>query len=427
MTKDTDRKNLSVIMLVIGDEILNGRTKDLNASFLTQYLFKVGLHLHKIEFVRDDEIDFSEALKRSLLTADIVVTSGGIGPTLDDLTKKCLADFFKKPLKINADVEKVIHQNYQRFGRAWEPTHNFYHHFPESFLAFNNPKGLAPGLGFFDQNTETLVLSAPGVPREFEAMMEEEFYPYIEKHFKNRLQKTYQTVVRTHSAPEEKIFGEIAPHLWSELEKFGKVSSLPHIIGIDIVVTYTGDESTHLHHQKAIKEIFEKSKMAKFVWQYGNLELNQLLLNTLIEKNLTIGFAESCTGGLTSSKITDLNGSSTVFMGSVVSYSNEVKQNILGVKASTLEKFGAVSIECAEEMASGLREKLHVDIAVSITGIAGPTGGSAEKPVGTVCYAVATKNSVKSEKQNMPGDRKRKKDRFSEFALWLIYREISGN
>lgn len=426
MTKDTKRKKLSVVMIVVGDEILNGRTKDLNASFLTQYLFKIGLHLHKIEFVRDDEEDFFETLTRSLTSADIVITSGGIGPTLDDLTKKCLSDYFKKPLEIRADVEKIIHQNYGRFGRTWEPTLNYYHHFPQDFIAFNNPKGLAPGLGFFDQKNEALVLSAPGVPREFEAMVEDEFFPFIEKKFKERFQKTFQTVVRTHSVPEEKIFGEIAPKLWQDLEKYGKVSSLPHTIGIDIIVTYQCDLATHSKNQLEIKTIFEQTPMGKFVWQYGNLPLNQLLMNTLIEKKLTIGFAESCTGGLCSSKMTDLSGSSQVFMGSIVSYSNEIKMNLLGVKSSTLEKHGAVSVECAEEMAKGARDKLQVDIAVSITGIAGPLGGSVEKPVGTVCYAIATKQKIKSEKMNMPGDRIRKKDRFSEYALWLIYREITS-
>ena len=425
MEKDTNRKNITVTMLVVGDEILNGRTKDLNASFLTKYFFKIGLHLEKIEFIRDDEAQFNEVLTRVKKHSDIVITSGGIGPTLDDLTKKCLANYFHKPLVENQEVVKIVEKNYERFGRKWEPSLNFYHIFPRDFLAFNNPKGLAPGLGFYDQESDTLILSAPGVPREFEVMVEEEFFPFIEKKYANRFQKTYQTVVRTHSVPEEKIFGEIEPNLWAELEKFGKVSSLPHVIGIDIIVTYPSDEKTHLINEKKIHEIFERSKMRDYVWQYGNKDLSQLLLETLIEKNITIGFAESCTGGLASSKITDLSGSSSVFKGSIISYSNEIKQNLLGVKQTTLENFGAVSCECATEMALGLREKLKVDIAVAITGIAGPTGGSADKPVGTVCFGLVSNKSTISEKHNMPGDRVRKKNRFSEYALWMIYREIS--
>lgn len=427
MTKMIDSNKITVTMLVIGDEILNGRTKDLNATFLARYLFEVGIHLKSVEFFRDNEEEYRQALDQALKSSDIVITSGGIGPTLDDLTKKCLADYFKKPLLPNKETEKIVLQNYERFGRTWEPTLNYYHHFPQDFFAFNNPKGLAPGLGYFDNATNSLVLSAPGVPREFEAMVQEEFFPYIEKKFSNRYIKSYQTVVRTHSISEEKIFGEYAPDLWQQLEKFGKVSSLPHTIGIDIVVTYSADEKLHLQNQNLIYTIFKKSALAKFIWQYGNLNLNQALLDKLIEKNMSIGFAESCTGGLTSSKLTDLNGASAVFLGSVISYSNDVKINILNVSPKTLELYGAVSTEVAEEMARGLKEKLKVDMAIAITGIAGPAGGTLDKPVGTVCYAVATSEKIISEKQNMPGDRVRKKDRFSEFALWLAYRSLQQN
>lgn len=419
-----NNNQISVIMLVIGDEILNGRTKDLNAQYLAKFLQKNGLHFKRAEFIRDDEIEFRSILTKALLDADIIITSGGIGPTLDDLTKKCLADYFSKPIEPSYEVEKVVTKNYERFMRTWVPGHNYYHHFPKDFLCFNNPKGLAPGLGFFDEKTKKLVLAAPGVPREFEAMVSEEFFPTIQNLFSHRLQKNYQTIVRTHSVPEEKIFGELCPELWEDLSKFGKVSSLPHIIGIDIIVSYTGDDKTHLENQQKIHNIFKNSNLKDHIWQFGNLDLNQLLLNTLLEKKITIGFAESCTGGLCSSKITDLSGASDVFMGSIICYSNEIKHNTLAVNKTTLEKHGAVSIEVAKEMALGAREKLGVDIAVSVTGIAGPLGGSVDKPVGTVCFGVASKNHVWTYKHHMPGDRVKRKDRFSEYALWLLYKEV---
>ncbi len=426
MNKKNSQNQISVSMLVVGDEILNGRTIDLNASYLAKFLFKVGLHLKNVEFIRDNENEYYETLYKMQKTSDIIITSGGIGPTLDDMTKKCLSHFYNKPLRENNHVEKIVRQNYTRFGRTWEPSLNYYHFFPEDFIAFNNPLGLAPGLGYFDQSTNTLILSAPGVPREFEAMVTDEFFPFIEKKFSNNFARTFQTIVRTHSISEEKIFGEIAPNLWETLLKFGKVSSLPHTIGIDIIVSYQSSEAEHIEYQSAINKIFKESPLAKYIWQYGNIDLSQLLLNTLKDKKLTIGFAESCTGGLTSSKITDLSGSSEIFLGSVISYSNDVKINTLGVNQKTLEQFGAVSVECAKEMSIGLQKLLKVDIAVSITGIAGPTGGSIDKPVGTVCFAVTFKNKTISQIQNMPGNRVRRKDRFSEYALWLAYQAITS-
>lgn len=259
-------------------------------------------------------------------------------------------------------------------------------------------------------------MSAPGVPNEFKAMMDEEFYPLIKKIFGTMLKENLQTIIRTEGIPEEKIFGELCPNLWSELEKFGKVSSLPHIVGIDIIVSYHGSKRLDLE----IKKVIDSTPLSKHVWHWGPEQLSELVLKKAIEKKLTFSFAESCTGGLTSSKITDFSGSSAAFLGSVVSYSNDAKMEILGVDPQTLKNFGAVSVETAIEMATGAREKFNTDIAISITGIAGPTGGSEEKPVGTVVIGFATKVSTGAKSYVMPGDRLRKKDRFSERALLTL-------
>ncbi len=418
--------SLKVSMIVIGDEILNGRTSDLNASWLSKFLFNKGLHFNEIRFIRDGESEILEALEAEFKHSDIVITSGGIGPTQDDLTKKVLAKYYGKKLIERADIAKIVTENYERFGRAWKPEQNFYHHFPEDFIGIKNPKGLAPGLGFYDEKKQTLLLSGPGVPREFSEMTETEFFPLIEKIFSGKIKTNYQTVVRTHSVPEEKIFGELAPHLWGELEAFGKVSSLPHTIGIDIVVTYQGDINAHLAKQEKIKAIFEKSAIKEFVWQYGNKSLSELILDLARSKKITFGFAESCTGGLTASKFTDLAGSSDVFKGGIIAYSNEIKKQFLGVSDETLKNFGAVSEECAKEMAFGAKNNLKVDIAISTTGIAGPTGGTFEKPLGTVCFGVSFKEQLISEKNIMPGDRVRKKDRFSDKALLILLRAIES-
>jgi nicotinamide-nucleotide amidase len=417
---------LSVSMIVIGDEILNGRTTDLNGSWLSKFLFKKGLTFKCLRFIHDDKEEIDKALSDSLLESDIVITSGGIGPTLDDKTKKTLATYFGKNILERSDVASIVTKNYQNFGRTWSPESNHYHYFPEDFMATNNPRGLAPGLAFFDEKTKKLILSGPGVPREFTAMVEQEFFPLIKKFMDNKISEFHQTVIRTMGVAEEKIFFELCPTLWSELEHFGKVSSLPHTIGIDIVVSYSGNESEHEKKSDQIKKHIEASALKKHVWQYGNRAINELVLEKAKALKKTFSLAESCTGGLTSSKITDLSGSSEVFMGAVVSYSNKSKDQLLGVDPLIINNHGAVSAQVATEMAKGARLKFNTDFAVSLTGIAGPSGGTEQKPDGIVVIGYASNELSGARVFHFPGDRIRRKERFSDMALLTLLELMEG-
>ncbi len=425
-------------MIVIGDEILNGRTVDMNASWLTKFLFKSGLELSSIRFVRDDMEEIHQSIREAFSEreSDIVITSGGIGPTIDDKTKNALATFFGKIIIERKDVAEIVTENYQRFGRTWKPDVNgntqvLYHFFPEDFIAISNPKGLAPGIGYYDDQTKKLILSGPGVPSEFFEMVDQQFIPQIQKYFPDGFKTNYQTVIRTQGVPEEKIFFELCPSLWCDLEKFGKVSSLPHTLGIDIIVSYHEKEhegkKTHEKNQKLIREIIEATPLKTHVWQWGNSAINQLVLKTAIEKNKTFAFAESCTGGLISSKITDLPGASQAFWGSIISYDNSVKINLLNVKQDSLNNFGAVSLEVAREMAEGVRLKLNVDYGISITGIAGPHGGTTDKPVGTVVIGFSSALKNESKLFCFSGDRIRLKERFSDKALLCLLELLNEN
>lgn len=416
-------KKLKVIMLVIGDEILNGRTKDLNGAFFTKFLFEIGAICEQIHFIKDQKETILNFIDSSLKTADVVITSGGIGPTKDDLTKEILAEYFGMKLIERSDVELIIQDNYQRFNRTWEKNLNFYHHFPEHFTPLVNLKGLAPGLAYFEKKSEKMIFSLPGVPREFQSMLTNQVLTNLKKYFPNKLSDNHQVVVRTFGIPEEKIFGELCPNLWEELEKFGKVSSLPHTIGIDIVVTL--NELSELDNQKEkVRNIFLNSKLKDSIWNFGKESLEELILNFMSSKNLTVSTAESCTGGFIASKITNLSGSSKIFNGSVVSYANSIKTKILEIDASIIEQKGAVSLEVAELMAKNANRKLESDYCISTTGIAGPGGGSAEKPVGTVCIGIASKNSSNSFLYRFPGDRIRLKERFADMALLHLWQMI---
>lgn len=423
-----NQNQLNISIIAIGDELLNGRTRDTNAHWLSHFLFERSMNLCAINIVGDDEEQLARTLQLQLAQSDVVITSGGVGPTIDDKTKNILANFFNQKLVKNEEAANVTKANYLRRQKSWEKGKNHYDLFPEKFFPVNNPQGFAPGLGYlFEEHKKPkLVLSAPGVPREFRAMMEEEFLPLIKKHFSHKLSENYQTVIRTHSIPEETIFFELCPTLWQELEAFGKVSSLPHIVGIDIVVTHnlhTKDE--YLKAEKKLIAHLKESKLNEFIWQFGNLSMTELLLLKAREKKITFSFAESCTGGLCSSKFTDLTtGSSAVFWGSVVSYDNSVKEAILGVKSDTLKNFGAVSTQTAEEMCEGVKNRLKTTIGISTTGIAGPSGGSEKKPVGTIAIGVSSPLGTRSHLYHFVGDRQRLKDRFSETALLELLFEI---
>ncbi|WP_372654988.1 nicotinamide-nucleotide amidohydrolase family protein [Halobacteriovorax sp.] len=408
---------MNCALLIIGDELLAGRTRDLNGHWLSKYLPSVGLKLKQIKIINDHEAEIKASIVELYETVDIIITSGGLGPTKDDITKNILAKHFQKDLIFDDKSIELIKSLYAKFDKEWTPSKNAYHYYPRDFELLNNLNGYAPGLLYTSKGKT--ILSAPGVPREFKSMVENTFVPKLKEIYSDdSFQVTDLFSIRTRGVPEEIIFGELCPTLWEDLSEIAKVSSLPNLLGIDIVL-YFNQADKDITISKA-KAIIESSALKEHVWQYGNLELEELIVKEATEKKLTIGFAESCTGGLTSSKITDISGSSQIFYGSIVSYANSVKTNLLKVNANTLENFGAVSVECAKEMALGARNALECDIAISYTGIAGPGGATPTKPVGTVGIGWATKSENSSTLLYHKGDRLGLKERFSRSGLFKL-------
>lgn len=409
---------MTIELIIIGDEILNGRTQDANLAWFAPWLFKRGLNLSNVTIVRDDQAQMLAALEAAWKRSDIVITSGGIGPTLDDLTKAVIADFAGKRLVEDSKAKEIVENNYARLSRPWTPTTNGYHIIPENFIATDNPGGLAPGLVWFEN--KKALMAAPGVPREFSLMVADVFFPLLKDEGFNIQGDQAQVIMRTHGVPEEKIFGELCPNLWQQLSQFGKVSSLPHLTGVDILVTFPG-VSNKPRIENEIKDIIETSSLAANVWQWGELSLEEFIINKVRKLGATLSFVESCTGGLVASRMTDIAGCSDVFLGSAVTYANSAKEKLAGVKTKTIESFGAVSEQVALEMAIGGREQFGSDFCVSYSGIAGPNGGTLEKPVGLVCQGIATKNFNQSRSLNFKGDRKKLKERFSLSGLfWLL-------
>jgi nicotinamide-nucleotide amidase len=412
---------MNAALIIIGDEILSGRTRDLNGFWLSKFLTKKGIALKKIVVINDSEQEIHATLKDCLNDHDIILTSGGLGPTKDDITKTVLANYFDKELTSTDQSIALIKSLYNKFDRQWTTETNDYHYYPKDFILTDNPMGYAPGLVYHQDSK--IIMCAPGVPREFSAMVEEIFLPMIEENFDFKNLKPISLFsVRTKGVAEATIFNELCPDLWDKLNSIAKLSSLPHLLGTDLLLYI--ENSKYEKSVEEIKNVINDSKLKEHVWQFGNLELEELVVQKCIEKNLTIGFAESCTGGLTSSKITNVSGSSKVFYGSVVSYANDVKMNLLKVKEETLKSFGAVSEQCALEMAIGAKEAMGTDFAVSFTGIAGPGGGSAEKPVGTVGIGISGPQNSISKVYNFRGDRLGLKERFSRAGLFLLLEHI---
>ena len=412
--------SLSTALIIIGDEILEGRTRDSNGYWLARRLKEVGLGLSEILVVSDNLADLSKLFKDCLAKYRVIFISGGLGPTLDDVTKQALADATSNKILESSQGAEMAKENYLRYGKEWTPVLNSYHMVPENFNAVTNPKGLAPGLVYCNENS--MLLAAPGVPWEFEEMVDSVFLPILKKEFPKQLKRMQELVICTRFIPEEKIFGELCPNLWKDLSAFGKVSSLPQVLGINIIV-----RAADLDEEKRdqIVELINSTELSEYVWQYGSLSLPELIIKKACEKGLSIGMAESCTGGLSASRLTDIPGSSAVFMGSLVTYSNQAKEKLLGVKEKTLLDHGAVSTETVEEMALGAREKLACDFAIAFSGIAGPGGGSDEKPVGTLAFALSGPNQTYSKLINYRGDRLKLKNRFSEFGLFKLLEALS--
>jgi nicotinamide-nucleotide amidase len=416
---------MQIELIIIASEILNGKIQDLNTAWLSRFLFKQGYFLQFVTIISDDEVVMLETFQKALQRSQIIITTGGLGPTKDDLTKDIIAKLVGKKLEHNHDALKITEKNYSRFQRNYDPQKLHYHLIPEGTLVFNNPSGTAPGLATFIN--QKCITNLPGVPNEFQEMFQQEIFPFLQTSFHLKPSLQSLVTVKTKLLPESKIFSEYCPTLWDELAKLGAVSSLPHIMGVDIGVMVSGQTEQELEIKKEnVLKLIKNPQLENFIWHIGHDTLEEVIIKEAKKKGLTIGTVESCTGGLIANRLTNISGSSEVFIGSVISYANSVKENLAHVSLQTLKNYGAVSIETANEMAEGGMKALGAHIVVSTTGIAGPTGGSLEKPVGTICIGIKSNNKSHAERYQFVGDRIKLKERFSQMALYVLLDEIKG-
>jgi nicotinamide-nucleotide amidase len=410
----------SAEIITIGDEILIGQTVDTNSAWIGTELNLIGIRVNRIISVSDRREEIMSALDGSLERADIVLVTGGLGPTSDDITKQTLADYFGAEMVINEDVLKNVTERLSRRGISMNENNRRQALVPENCTVLSNHAGTAPGMLFMKDGR--MVVSMPGVPHEMKQLMNEHVLPMLAEKYRGKV--IIHKNIMTYGTSEAKLAERLEERFEKELPTTVRLAYLPAFGIIKLRLTATGNDEAEA--KNTLKEQVKKLYMfiPDVIYGEDEVTLEEAVGNLLNERHMTVCTAESCTGGKIASLITSVPGSSDWYKGSVVAYDNSIKNRILGVSNDTLHIHGAVSRETAEEMARSARRLMDTDFAIAVTGIAGPTGGTPEKPVGTVWIAIASEKMVTAEKQAFADDRKINITRSSFTALNMLRKLI---
>ncbi len=406
-------------IITIGDEILIGQTVDSNSALIGSELSKLGYSIVRITSVRDVKSDIHEAMVEAGNRSDIIIITGGLGPTSDDITKPALAEFFGCGLILNEDVLDNIKRLLEHRGFEMNRNNRLQAMVPEKARILNNLKGTAPGM-VFEKNGKRYY-SLPGVPYEMEHLVRDYIVPELRD--LNRSQVVIHRNIMTFGTFEAKLAEVLEPFEADMPDKL-KLAYLPSSGVIKLRLTATGSNRKELEEilDNKVAELYRM--IPEFIFGEDEVSLEETIGNILRERGMTLVTAESCTGGNIARLITAVPGSSDYFKGSVVAYSNEVKVGILGVEKELIGRVGAVSREVVIAMAEGVREKLNGTWAVAVSGVAGPSGGTENKPVGTAWIAVSGPHGSVAEQIAFIAGRSVNIRRFSLAALNLLRQQI---
>lgn len=388
-------------IISIGDEILIGQIINTNASWMAQRLNEIGVHVYEVVTVSDTADHITQAVDQALQQADIVLLTGGLGPTKDDITKKTLADYFESGMEFHQEILDDLNAYMQKRGRPMLESVKSLALIPSKCEVIRNLKGTAAAM-LFEKEGKILV-SMPGVPYEMKDFMERVVLDRIKQQF-NTPTILHKTIIC--AGQGETVLAEKIKSVTESLPPHIKMAYLPNMGIVRLRLSGSGEHGATL--QAEIEDYTQQVwdiLHPKYAIGYDKDKLEEIIGQILLEKKATLSTAESCTGGLVAHKITSISGSSRYFEGGAVCYSNRMKQELLGVQTSTLEQFGAVSEACVKEMAQGAVKNFNTTYGVAISGIAGPGGGTPEKPVGTVWIGVADKDRVFAKKLSFPRTR----------------------
>lgn len=406
-------------IITIGDEILIGQILDTNSRYISRALNSHGIVVGERTSIGDNRSQIVDTLDRALAESDVVIITGGLGPTKDDITKHTLCEYFGSTLRFDEREAEHIRSLLAARNIAFNDLNRGQAMVPECCTVLHNAHGTAPGMWF--EREGRVVVSLPGVPFEMQHLIDEEVIPRLKKRFDLR-EIVHRTMI-TFGIAESILAERIAA--WEDaLPDYIHLAYLPAPNVVRLRLSAYEVEGKEVRRE--IDEKFEqlRSIIPDNIAGFEGASVEELVHNLLIERGGTLAVAESCTGGAIASKFTAQAGASTYFLCGVVSYSNESKSNVLGVKMSDITQFGAVSEQVAKAMAQGAKVISGANFAISTTGIAGPTGGSAEKPVGTVWIGVATPDKCYAVLKNCGTDRSQIISRATAYAIALLYDEL---
>jgi len=410
---------VKAVIITIGDELLIGQTVDTNSAWMGAELSKSGFDVERMISIHDRRVDIINALNEAAGKADVVLITGGLGPTSDDITKQTLCEFFNTKLVLNTEVLEMIEYMMRHRNFAMNDNNRRQAEVPESCRVLKNATGTAPGMWF--ESKGTIFVSMPGVPHEMKYLMQEYVLPELNKRFTSQF--IIHKNIMTYGTFEAKL-AELLVGFEAALPENIKLAYLPAAGVIKLRLTSVGKEKDIISN--AINEQVGKlyKIIPEFIYGEDEESLEMVVGRLLKEKNRTLCTAESCTGGEIAYLITSIPASSAYYKGTVVAYANSVKTQLLGVREDMLLNYGAVSEEVVRQMAIKARKLLSTDYSIATSGIAGPDGGTEIKPVGTIWMAVASENGVVTEKRVFGNDRISNIRRFSLAALNLLRKQI---
>jgi nicotinamide-nucleotide amidase len=402
-------------IITIGDEILIGQIVDTNSAWMAKELNAIGVKVKQITSVSDDEGHIIEALSQAEKRARIVLITGGLGPTKDDITKFTLAKYFNMGMRRDAAVLENVEAIFRRSNRPMIDLNIRQADVPDGCTVIMNKNGTAPCMWF--EHGENIIVSMPGVPFEMMYLMGEEILPRLTSSFE--LPFIYHKTILTANIGESFLAEKIAD-IEDSLPSSIKLAYLPKLGQVRLRLSTSGPDEQQLKDDVAIYARQIISRLKTYIVAEDDIALEEAILNIMKAKGLTLSTAESCTGGYISHLITKHPGCSAVFAGGAVTYSYELKESVLGVKANTLNTFGAVSEQTVKEMAEGAIKHFNTDYSVAVSGIAGPDGGTDDKPVGTVWIAVANREKVVAKVFSFGNKRIQNIERSASSALSMV-------
>ena len=401
------------VILSTGDELTTGKVIDTNSTAIADALFAVGVEVAGVLKVGDDREKILWALTQARELGDVIIGTGGLGPTADDLTAQMVAEFLGCKLNQDAAVAQGLAERFAARGIAWTPNNLKQALFPEGAVIIPNPVGSAPGFRISLAPQKHLIWLS-GVPQEMAAMFRATVIPWIEQQ-RGGAEEISACTFKIFGLTESKLDDLVKP---IQLGPHAKLSFRAHYPDLSLRLTVKGRKERAEVFARLTRQIRET--LSSYIYAEGDATLEEMIGQLLLQKSQTLALAESCTGGYISHRITRVGGSSAYFYGGAVTYSNDAKVRFLGVNPKTLETYGAVSRETALEMSRGIRERTGASLGLSVTGIAGPSGGSPEKPVGTVWISIALEGGQQARLFNFHGDRERVILGTSQAALhWL--------